>query len=671
MIELSWYVARGRASKGAAASLPVLRPGQRWALTVRLKRPHGARNPHGFDYELWQWEQGVQATGYVREQPAASLLADTGAYALQRWRQQMREAIVNRAAALAQAMQRVGMDPAQSPRMLGVVAALAMGDQQAIARDDWTLFRHTGVAHLMSISGLHITLFAWLAALVVGRLWRCSARACLWCPAPQAALLAGVLLAGGYALFSGWGLPAQRTVCMLATVAALRVTGLRWPWPAVWCLALAVVVVLDPWALWQAGFWLSFVAVGVLLATDARMQGAVRPSLPARALALWGEQWRITLALAPLGLMLFGQLSLSGLLANLAAIPWVTFVVTPLALLGALWPPFWTGAALALAPLLELLQWLDRWGWAVLQLPQPPLWAGLAALGAGLALVAPVPAGWRCWGLAMCLPALWWPPAAPAHGEFDLMAVDIGQGNAVLLRTARHALLYDTGPQYGMDSNAGERVLVPLLQALRERAPEIQLQLTTVLSREAQFLVETRRVDLALLPTAFQITRLEAIALFEEDFCLFGAPQHMQGSQGPVAFRELCALPLVAPDREHDLRQLMERTALAQNCALNVLYEINQAELSRSLVYGGLAFAVLPRNAFAARDEASVAARDIVEPRLSRIQSLAWSLDQPLTAAGKLVREVVLELVAAMVTDGRLKGRLLAAGALPRMGVEA
>ena len=139
----------------------------------------------------------------------------------------------------------------------------------------------------------------------------------------------------------------------------------------------------------------------------------------------------------------------------------------------------------------------------------------------------------------------------------------------------------------------------------------------------------------------------------------------------PVAFRELCALPLVAPDREHDLRQLMERTALAQNCALNVLYEINQAELSRSLVYGGLAFAVLPRNAFAARDEASVAARDIVEPRLSRIQSLAWSLDQPLTAAGKLVREVVLELVAAMVTDGRLKGRLLAAGALPRMGVEA
>ena len=242
-----------------------------------------------------------------------------------------------------------------------------------------------------------------------------------------------------------------------------------------WCLALAVVVVLDPWALWQAGFWLSFVAVGVLLATDARMQGAQRPSLPARALALWGEQWRISLALAPLGLMLFGQLSLSGLLANLAAIPWVTFVVTPLALLGALWPPLWTGAALALAPLLELLQWLDQWAWAVVQLPQPPLWAGLSALCGGLALVAPVPAGWRCWGLAMCLPVLWWPSPSPAHGEFDLMAVDIGQGNAVLVRTARHALLYDAGPQYGMDSNAGDRVLVPLLQALGLRLDALWL----------------------------------------------------------------------------------------------------------------------------------------------------------------------------------------------------
>ncbi|MEG1926750.1 MAG: ComEC/Rec2 family competence protein, partial [Ruthenibacterium sp.] len=86
-------------------------------------------------------------------------------------------------------------------------------------RSDWALFRQTGVAHLMSISGLHITMFAWIAALLVGRLWRLSARACRYWPAPRMALLAGVLLALAYALFSGWGVPAQRTVCMLAVVA--------------------------------------------------------------------------------------------------------------------------------------------------------------------------------------------------------------------------------------------------------------------------------------------------------------------------------------------------------------------------------------------------------------------------------------------------------------------
>ncbi|CAB5658543.1 ComEC family competence protein [Delftia tsuruhatensis] len=476
LIELSWYATATGGRRAEAWAQPAdLRPGQRWEMTVRLKRPHGARNPHGFDYELWQWEQGVQATGHVRAQASARFLGETASYGLQRWRQQMRDAIVGPDPQAAPAPRWPAADPGQLERMRGVVAALAMGDQQAIARDDWTLFRHTGVAHLMSISGLHITLFSWLAALAVGRLWRCSARACLWCPAPHAALVAGVLLAGGYALFSGWGLPAQRTVCMLAAVATLRAAGLRWPWPAVWCLALAVVVVIDPWALWQAGFWLSFVAVGVLLATDARRRDRPRPSLPARALASWGEQWRISLALAPLGLMLFGQLSLAGLAANLLAIPWVTFVITPLALLGVLWAPLWTAAAWALAPLMAFLQWLQQWDWAVLQLPQPPLWAGLAALAGGLALVAPLPSGWRAWGLAMCLPALWWPSPAPAHGEFELLAVDIGQGHAVLLRTARHSLLYDTGPPYGPDSDAGGRVLVPLLQSLGLRLDALWL----------------------------------------------------------------------------------------------------------------------------------------------------------------------------------------------------
>jgi competence protein ComEC len=232
--------------------------------------------------------------------------------------------------------------------------------------------------------------FAWAAALTVGWLWRRSGRLCLWLPAPHAALLGGVLLAAGYALFSGWGVPAQRTVLMLATVGGLRLSGKRWPWPVVWALACAVVVAADPWALLQAGFWLSFVAVGVLFASG---DNRAEPSAPsggragqavASLTAIWNEQWVITLALTPLTLLLFGQVSLVGLLANALAIPWVTLVITPLAMAGVVAGPLWSVAAGAVALLGQTLQWLSELPFAVLSLPQAPLWAGLVGLLGGV-----------------------------------------------------------------------------------------------------------------------------------------------------------------------------------------------------------------------------------------------------------------------------------------------
>ena len=172
----------------------------------------------------------------------------------------------------------------------------------------------------------------------MGWLWRRSGALCLKLSAPSVGLLGGLLLAGLYALFSGWGVPARRTVLMLATVALLRLSGLRWPWPQVWLLACAVVLLADPWACMQAGFWLSFVAVGVLFATDVAAHGSQIRSRYSWLLAMLREQWVITLALTPLTLW-FGQVSLVGLLANAVEIPWVTLVVTPLAMAGTRGPP--------------------------------------------------------------------------------------------------------------------------------------------------------------------------------------------------------------------------------------------------------------------------------------------------------------------------------------------
>ncbi len=479
-VDVGWY--SGLSPRGAAADLSpwelqrqpqALWPGERWQFTLRVKAPHGSINPHGFDYELWLWEQGVQATAYVRAGPqdaAPQRLEATALYPVARWRQVLRERILQRV---------------QDPQAAGLIAALVVGDQAAIDHSGWDVFRATGVAHLVSISGLHITMFAWGATALVAWLWRRSTRLCLAVPAPTAALLAGVLLAVAYSVFSGWGVPAQRTCVMLATVAGLRALGLRWPWPQVWMLALVLVVVSDPWALLQPGFWLSFVAVGVLFASgngqSVAVQGAVPDDAPglkptlhrafARGLdalrSLVREQWTITLALAPLTVLLFGQVSVVGLLANLLAVPWVTLVLTPLAMLGAVAPPLWLGAVAAAQALMVVLQTMATWPGAVWVLAVPPLGVALVAALGGVVLVLPLPWSLRLLGFPLVLALLVWRPVAPAVGEFELLGADVGQGNAVLVRTASHALLYDAGPRYSLESDAGHRVLVPLFQALQ------------------------------------------------------------------------------------------------------------------------------------------------------------------------------------------------------------
>ncbi|MFZ2651346.1 MAG: ComEC/Rec2 family competence protein, partial [Burkholderiaceae bacterium] len=347
LLALGWY--RG-IHEDASSTQPrhELRAGQRWRFTLRLRQPHGNINPHGFDYELYLFELGVGATGYVRDAPAI-LLHSAAGYPIERVRQAVRDAI-----------------EASVPdrRIAGMLAALAIGDQAAIDREDWDLFRNTGVAHLMSISGLHVTMFAWVAGALVAAAWRRSPRALLLVPLPQAARWGGFAAAAAYAILSGWGVPAQRTVWMLAAVTGLQAMGLAWPWPLVLLVAAGVVSFVDPWALLQPGFWLSFGAVGLLMASrpvhavrlsappatgvDSNAMHVVKRSLMRFAGVLRGgfrTQVIATLGLTPLTLVFFQQVSLVGLAANLLAIPLVTLLITPLALLGALAAPLWALAA--------------------------------------------------------------------------------------------------------------------------------------------------------------------------------------------------------------------------------------------------------------------------------------------------------------------------------------
>ena len=457
-LALGWFAAE--ADDTPAATLAA---GQRWRLPLKLKQPHGAMNPHGFDAELWLWEQGVGATGFVRTSgrgAAPRLLAERVAHPIERLRQQLRDGLLR---------------AVDDHRAAGVLAALVVGDQAAIERADWDLYRATGVAHLMSISGLHVTMFAWLAGHAIGWAWRRWPGASLRVPARLAGAWGGLLASFGYALLAGWGVPAQRTVVMLAVGVLLRSAGWRWPWLLVLTVAAVAVTALDPWSLLQPGFWLSFAAVGLLLASEAPRRGPPATGWRAAAGGMLRAQAVATVGLAPLSLLCFQQLSLVGFVANLAAIPLVTLLITPLALLGVLAAPLWWAAAALVQVLGHGLSVLAAWPGAVWSVGVAPGWGVASGLAAALLLLLPLPWRVRWLALPMALPLLAPPIERPPHGHFELLAADVGQGTAVLVRTRHHLLLVDAGPQYSAENDAGHRVLVPLMQARGETGLDLLL----------------------------------------------------------------------------------------------------------------------------------------------------------------------------------------------------
>jgi competence protein ComEC len=456
-IVLSWYrslpksvVEAGDEEAAPPGVLPVPRAGERWTFVVRLKRPHGNLNPHGFDYEGWLFERGIRATGYVRKS-ALTRRHDAAGFSIE----PLREA----------ARARIQRTLPEQP-YAGVLTALAIGDQQAVAPELWRLFAATGITHLMSISGLHVTMIGGLVAWLAFALWRRHPRLPLIWPAQKAAAVAGFAGAFAYALLAGFGVPAQRTLYMLGVVVAALLSGRAIAAPTVLGVALLLVLLLDPWAVLSAGFWLSFGAVALIFYVANGRLG------PGHWLATWlRTQWAITLGMIPLLLALFQQFSLVSPVANAVAIPLVSLLVTPLALLGSL-PGFaWTLdlAHALLVPLMDFLRWLAKLPGALWQQHAPPPWAVPLALlgGAWLLLPRGFPARWA--GALLFLPLFLIAPERPAPGALTVTVLDVGQGQAVHVQTATHDLMFDTGPAFNRQSDAGSRILVPYLRAVGVR----------------------------------------------------------------------------------------------------------------------------------------------------------------------------------------------------------
>lgn len=432
-------------------SPPEVHAGERWQLTVRLKQPHGAVNPHGFDFEAWMLERNLRAVGYVHNKGENALLAPRAAgfgYQIERWRAAVRY--------------RLSSTLGDAPYS-GVIIALAVGDQQSIPASQWQIFTRTGVNHLMSISGLHITMLVSLGFALVYGLWRRSTRLTLWLPARKAAATFALLVAAAYALLAGFGVPAQRTLYMLGAVAAALWLNRNFSLGQLLSFALLAVLIPDPWAVLAPGFWLSFGAVFLILLVSAHRLGKIH------WLVQYGKvQWAMTVGLTPLLLELFQQVSLVSPLANAFAIPLVSLIVVPLTLFGAVIPldfSLWL-AHFVLAQTMAGLEWLNALPQSVWTQHAPPLWSIPVAMLGSFWLLLPrgFPARWI--GFILILPLFFTPRPQIEPGTLTLTVFDVGQGLAVAAQTRNHALLYDTGPDFSGEADSGNRILVPALRGM-------------------------------------------------------------------------------------------------------------------------------------------------------------------------------------------------------------
>ncbi|MBC7202784.1 MAG: ComEC/Rec2 family competence protein, partial [Pusillimonas sp.] len=442
--------------QGPRVEFPEIVPGQVWKMALILKTPHGARNPHGFDYEAYVFADGIRALGRVRGNP--KYLRDEGwvglSVAAQRARHYVRKAML----------------PYVEGKVYGaVLLALTIGDQASVSAGDWTIFNRSGITHLVSISGSHITMIAAVGGLVVFWLWRRlrwrGVGLAEYVPARMAAAVVALIIAWLYCLLAGWGVPARRTFLMLSVIGAAQF--LRIPLSASRLLsAVAVIVVLlDPWALLASGFWLSFGAVAILLASagwwgrfiqnEARSghQTVIRAVIAVTCL-----QMAITVGLMPALALIFHEVSIVSPLVNAYAIPVISFIVTPLALLLALFAllssvlPVFDGLSHAIAwcahtvfhLMMQPTVWLAELSWASFTVAAAPVSLTLLAVSGIVLAIAPYGFPLRSLGWLLMLPALAWVPARPAPGEWTLHALDVEQGSAVVVQTQKHILLFDT-----------------------------------------------------------------------------------------------------------------------------------------------------------------------------------------------------------------------------------
>lgn len=468
-LQLSWYSYQ---RNGAKLDIPPLAIGDEWQVRVRLKRPRGFVNPAGFDYQAWLLRQGIGATGYVvAHRNNQQIVSIEKKFRLDDWINQQRY----------QLQQWVVTDSTSSER--GILIALLIGDSALVDKNQWARMQQTGTSHLIAISGLHVgflAIFGFYTGLWLGKciqlVWhRCPALMIAWCSA--------ILCASFYSALAGFNIPTVRTLIMLTVFYFACLWRRSINVADIFCLALALVVVLDPLAAFDMGFWLSFGAVALLL---IYFSGRLVPKQNAEPWSGYSvvnllvgfirSQWVMFVGLfVPLSLLV-SSVSLVAPIANGIAIPLITFLVVPLLLISAATrdlfgdvSDFLLGGAGWLMEMLKIfLEGLLAFGgsWSSPIVAFSPTLAVLFGLSSCVLILPkglfPRTLGWCGMLLGAGLSFAIDPPNQP---DLKLSVLDVGQGSAFIVQVGAQTLLYDTGPKYTESFDAGSGIVAPYLYA--------------------------------------------------------------------------------------------------------------------------------------------------------------------------------------------------------------
>ena len=451
-IRVSYYPSPKDSADGGEDFASRIHVGQRWRLTVQLRAPRSLINPGGFDSERQAFAQRLVATAILKRPETARLLESR--QGLNAWREGMSARI---AATTTSPYARF-------------IRGLALGDTRSLTDSDWTILRNDGLTHLIAISGSHVGFVGAMFALLVGAWLRLFPRVQRALPRPIAMSVAA---AGGgllYCAVTGNEAPTLRTALMMAVLAVAAVQRRRIAPLDLLALVVMLMVLFDPLAVMGAGFWLSMLGVGWLMAVmPSHNEGTLRTFMRTQFVA--------TFALMPVAMLWFGQVSIAGSLANWIAVPWWSGVVVPLALIGTALEALmqgagawaWSLASWAFGLTWPLFEWIAARAWSMAWMPSVSLAVLLIACVGTLWMTMPRGMPMRWLGLVGMVPLFWpWLPR-PAYGEIELRLIDVGQGLSVYLRTHRTDALYDAGPAKPGGRDEGELSVLPSLRAIGVR----------------------------------------------------------------------------------------------------------------------------------------------------------------------------------------------------------